>query len=151
MDDLKALYQDIIVDHGKRPRNKRRPAGTNRTARGYNPLCGDQVTVFLEVAEDGAIAEAGFDGKGCVLCLASASMMTEQLAGLNEHELSDLAQQVRRICTEGPTEEDKSDAAMEQVIALSGVRDFPSRVKCVTLPWHATLAAMAGEEETTTE
>lgn len=154
-DLLRDLYQEVILDHGKHPRNLRHPPDANREARGYNPLCGDQLTVYLETDGDGRIADAAFEGKGCAISLASASMMTEVLRGKTEVEARQLFEAFHRLCTEdGFTLEQAGVEArddLERLQVLSGVREFPVRVKCATLAWHAMTAALDGGGETTTE
>lgn len=152
MDELRALYQEMILDHSRHPRNFGKPAWAGRSARGYNPLCGDQITLHLHVGPDGKIAEAAFEGRGCAICLASASMLTEAVAGKDAAKAQDYAEEVRRLCTEEdyvPPAEDEE--ALEPLQALAGVRQYPVRVKCATLAWHTLLAALEGRKEATTE
>jgi len=154
-DTLRDLYQEVILDHGKHPRNLRHPPGANHQARGYNPLCGDQVTVYLETDADGRIADAAFEGKGCAISIASASMMTEVLRGKTEAEARRLFDDFHRLCTEDGFTLEQASAedreALERLQVLSGVRTFPVRVKCATLAWHAMTAALDGETQATTE
>lgn len=147
LDDLKALYQETILDHSRRPRNFGRLEGATVKARGYNPLCGDQVTLYLKL-DDGHIQAAGFEGKGCALCLASASLLTEAVADKDAEEARALAEGLRRLCTEADY---RPPAALQPLLALSGVRNYPVRVKCATLPWHTLTAALDGKGEATTE
>jgi nitrogen fixation NifU-like protein len=135
MDELRELYQDVILDHGKRPRNFRRPTQATCEAMGNNPMCGDQLMVFLELGPDGVIRDLGFVGKGCAISVASASMMTECVKG--------------KTVDEGAAE--GLDEELERLQVLSGVRAFPIRVKCATLAWHTMNAAMAGDAEVSTE
>ena len=154
-DVLRDLYQEVILDHGKHPRNHRHPAAANRQARGYNPLCGDQVTVYLETDAAGRIADAAFEGRGCAISIASASLMTEVLRGKTEAEARRLFEDFHRLCTEDGFTLDQAAAedreALERLQVLSGVRDFPVRVKCATLAWHAMASALDGAGEATTE
>lgn len=154
-DVLRDLYQEVILDHGKHPRNLRHPAGANRQARGYNPLCGDQVTIYLETDRDGRIADVAFEGKGCAISIASASMMTEVLRGKTEAEARRLFEDFHRLCTEEGFSLEQAAAedrdALERLQVLSGVRAFPARVKCATLAWHAMTSALNGDEQATTE
>ncbi len=154
-DLLRDLYQEVILDHGKHPRNLRHPAGANRQARGYNPLCGDQVTIYLETDRDGRIADVAFEGKGCAISIASASMMTEVLRGKTEAEARRLFEDFHRLCTEERFSLEQAAAedreALERLQVLSGVRAFPARVKCATLAWHAMTSALDGDEQATTE
>jgi nitrogen fixation NifU-like protein len=151
---LRELYQEVILDHGKHPRNYGKPETSNRKAQGNNPLCGDRITVFLNVTDDGVIESAAFDGRGCAISMASASMMTDMLRGKTVAEAEQLFENFHKMCT---TDEDGAPADgafaddMEKLQVLSGVRQFPMRVKCATLAWHTMDAAVNGEAETTTE
>ncbi|HIP77374.1 MAG TPA: SUF system NifU family Fe-S cluster assembly protein [Kiloniellaceae bacterium] len=153
--DLRELYQEVILDHGKHPRNHRHPPDANHEARGYNPLCGDQVTVYLSTDEAGRITDAAFEGHGCAISIASASMMTEILLGKTEAEARQLFDDFHRLCTEADfTLEAAATAdkdALDRLQVLAGVREFPVRVKCATLAWHAMASALNGGEDATTE
>ena len=153
LDELRELYQEVILDHGKNPRNLRRPEHPTNEAAGRNPLCGDQLIVYLDVAEDGLIRDASFVGKGCAISIASASMMTETLKGKTVEQAKRLFDNFHRMCTEedanGLGDEFEDDA--EKLMVLSGVRQFPVRVKCATLAWHTMDAAIDGIEEVSTE
>jgi nitrogen fixation NifU-like protein len=152
MDELRELYQDVILDHGKRPRNFRRPTQATCEAMGNNPMCGDQLMVFLELGPDGVIRDLGFVGKGCAISVASASMMTECVKGKTVDQAKALFEAFHRLCTgddEGAAE--GLDEELERLQVLSGVRAFPIRVKCATLAWHTMNAAMAGDAEVSTE
>jgi len=155
MDELRDLYQEVILDHGKHPRNFRHPEEANRTARGYNPLCGDKLEVFLSVDDSGVIRDAAFEGRGCAISIASASMMTEILKGKRVSEAEDLFGHFHDMCTgeneKALSEEDSPDDDVDRLQVLSGVREFPARVKCATLAWHAMNAALSGETSATTE
>ena len=153
---LRDLYQEVILDHGKRPRNRGRPAVVTGEAQGNNPICGDRVQVFLALDEAGRIAEAGFEGRGCAISLASASMMTEALKGKTAAEAERLFQAFQALCTGELDEADAVDVdaeALERLKVLSGVRAFPARIKCATLAWHTMKAALEGGSgaEVTTE
>lgn len=154
-DVLRDLYQEVILDHGKHPRNHRHPTDANREARGYNPLCGDQLTIYLATDPEGRIADAAFEGRGCAISIASASLMTEVLRGKTEAEARRLFEDFHRLCTEEGFSLDEAAAgdqdALERLQVLAGVREFPVRVKCATLAWHAMTAALDGGGETTTE
>jgi nitrogen fixation NifU-like protein len=153
MDDLRELYQEVILDHGRSPRNFRRPEDCNREARGDNPLCGDRFTVYLTVNGDGTITDAAFEGRGCAISTASASMMTDMVRGKSAEAARALFKTFHEMCTEaeaGPIDGALADD-MDKLQVLSGVRQYPMRVKCATLAWHAMNAAMQGEEEATTE
>lgn len=154
-DALRDLYQEVILDHGRHPRNHRHPPAANRQARGYNPLCGDQVTIYLQTDAEGRILDVAFEGRGCAISMASASMMTEVLRGKSEAEARLLFEDFHRLCTEeGFTleqAETEDPDALERLQVLAGVRAFPVRVKCATLAWHAMASALDGETLTTTE
>ena len=153
LDDLRELYQEVILDHGKNPRNFGGLAGANRIARGNNPLCGDKLVVFLKVDDAGVIREAALEGKGCAISTASASLMTEMLKGKTAKDAERLFEAFHRLCTEDAPVAADPDLAddLERLQVLSGVRQFPVRVKCATLAWHAMHAAMTGGREATTE
>ncbi len=154
-DELRELYQEVILDHGKNPRNFRHPEDANRQAHGHNPMCGDTLTIFLTVDQDGVITDAAFAGKGCAISVASASLMTETLKGKKAEEAERLFESFHRMCTEEDFDAEAAEGvdpdALERLEILSGVREFPIRVKCATLAWHTMTAAMAGEREATTE
>ncbi len=153
MDELRELYQEVILDHGRRPRNFRRPDDATCEAKGDNPLSGDRLAVFLAVDDDAVIRDVGFVGKGCAISVASASLMTEIVKGKTVDQAESLFETVHRMCTgdgaEAPPEE--LDDETERLMVLSGVREFPIRVKCATLAWHTMKAAMNGDAQTSTE
>lgn len=147
-DDLKALYQAQILAHSRQPHHYGIVANANRQARGYNPLCGDQVTLTLR-CDAGHLLEVAFEGKGCALCLASASLMTEAVCGKSTAAVEALEGALRRAC-----EDESFDlvGAGESLMPLTGVRRHPARRKCVYLPWQTLKAALEGERaEVTTE
>ena len=149
MDELRELYQSLILDHNKRPRNFRRPSGATREAHGHNPLCGDRIDVFAEV-EDGVLRDVGFEGSGCAISKASASLMTEAVKGRKLADVERLFEGFHRLVTsdaQGPPD----GALLGKLAVFSGVREFPVRVKCATLAWHTLRAALAGAESATTE
>ncbi len=152
-DDLRDLYQEVILDHGRHPRNLRRPDDANRQARGNNPLCGDKFTVYLRVNDDGVIEDAAFEGEGCAISTASASMMTEMVRGKTVDQAEALFRSFRAMCTagDGMGALNKLADEFEKLQVLSGVRQFPVRVKCATLAWHTLNAAITGEREVSTE
>lgn len=144
MSDLHELYQEVILDHNKRPRNFRSLAKANRTANGYNPLCGDQLTVYAQV-EDEVIRDVSFQGSGCAISKASASMMTDGVKGKTTAEATALFGQVHRMLTgERDAQVDSED--LGKLVVLSGVCEFPARVKCATLAWHTLHAALHEEK-----
>jgi len=149
MSELSELYQQVILDHNKKPRNFRRPADANHSADGYNPLCGDQLTVYLRV-EDDAVADVAFEGSGCAISKASASMMTQAVKGKTRAEAEALFSEFHRMVT-GELDEENSPNSLGHLKIFSGVREFPARVKCASLPWHTLHAAFAGEVIATTE
>lgn len=144
MDGLADLYQEVILDHYRRPRNFGLPAGADHVADGYNPLCGDKVKVALRL-EGGRVAEVGFEGSGCAISTASASLMTEAVKGATVAEAEALFHRFHDLLTGPPDEKAASDPALGKLAALSGVREFPMRVKCATLAWHTFKAALDGE------
>ena len=155
MSELRDLYQEVILDHGKSPRNFGRPPSVTGESRGHNPLCGDTVTIYLEVA-DGVVADVGFEGRGCAISMASASMMTEILRGKSVDEVQAMFARFHALVApaEPACEADFEAPDLDKLIVLAGVREFPMRVKCATLAWHTMKAALEGEaeaEEVTTE
>lgn len=140
--DLTDLYQSVILDHNRRPRNFRRLDDADRTAAGDNPVCGDQFTVFLKL-QDGTIDDIAFHGEGCAISKASGSLMTTLMKGKTREEAQELFTEFHRLLTTGefdPTE-------LSDMSAFAGVHQFPARIKCATLAWHAALAAIRGEAE----
>ena len=146
-DSLRELYQEVILDHSKNPRNFRVPEGGSRQAKGYNPLCGDRVTLFVDV-EDGVVRNIGFQGAGCAISTASASMMTEAMKGKTEAEVEKLFTAFHDLVT-GKSElaDEESLGQLGKLAVFAGVRDYPVRVKCATLAWHTLKAALAQQEE----
>jgi nitrogen fixation NifU-like protein len=156
-EDLRSLYQGIILDHGKAPRNLRIVEHATCKAQGNNPMCGDKVSVSARVSADGVIEDVAFEGKGCAISIASASMMSTALKGRRVDVARRLFTAVQGLCSgKVDLDQTKSDlpemgAALDELAALSGVRQFPTRVKCATLPWHALLSCLDGGGTTTTE
>jgi nitrogen fixation NifU-like protein len=142
--DLSDLYQQVILDHNKRPRNRGQLPTANRVAHGDNPSCGDQCSVYLRLDGD-RIADISFDGSGCAISQASASLMTTQVKGKTTAEVEKLFNEFHDIVTTGNAPDEISDLA-----AFAGVHAFPARIKCATLGWHATLNALHGDPTTTT-
>jgi nitrogen fixation NifU-like protein len=144
--DVRELYQTTILDHNKRPRNFRVPEAANREARGNNPLCGDQLTVYLRV-EDGVVKDVGFQGSGCAISKASASLMTEAVAGRSLAEVEALFKRFHELLT-GDAATPAEIEGLGKLAVFSGVREYPVRVKCATLPWHTVRAAAHGDATT---
>ena len=138
--DLADLYRDVIVDHNRRPRNRGALPGATHRAEGNNPLCGDQLRVFLEMKDD-RIGELRFEGTGCAISTASASLMSEAVKGKSRAEAAELFGAVHRMLTGDAT----GAAGLGKLAALAGVREFPARGKCASLCWHTLNAALAGE------
>ena len=147
MAELRELYQEIILEHSKTPRNFRVMEAANRTAEGYNPLCGDHYTIFMDVT-DGSIRDISFQGSGCAISKASASMMSQAVKGKTTAEAEELFSKFHRIIT-GEPGGDASGLGKLEVFA--GVANFPTRIKCATLAWHTLQAALRGEQVASTE
>ncbi len=147
MADLNELYQEVILDHNKRPRNFRVLDGPSHHAEGYNPLCGDRLKLFLNVEGD-RISDVGFQGSGCAISRASASLMTDAIKGRSVGEARELFERFHRMVTTPP---DKTVEDLGKLSVLAGVREFPVRVKCASLAWHTLKAALDREERTSTE
>ena len=152
-DDIRELYQEVILDHGKNPRNFRHPADADHEAHGNNPLCGDRLTVYVRLSDDHTIQDAAFEGRGCAISVASASMMTDIVRGKTVAQVEDLFDDFHKMCKgedegqelKGPEED------LDKLRVLAGVRQFPMRVKCATLAWHTLNEAVHGGEKTSTE
>jgi SUF system NifU family Fe-S assembly protein len=136
------LYQEVILDHSKRPRNFRKAENANRHAEGYNPLCGDKVSIYLTV-EDGRVKDASFQGSGCAISTASASIMTEALKGKSRAEAEKLFERFHDLLTK----EMPAGPELGKLAVFAGVREFPMRVKCATLAWHTMRAALEEKAE----
>jgi nitrogen fixation NifU-like protein len=149
MSELSELYQQVILDHNKKPRNFHKLENANRRAEGYNPLCGDQLNVYLHL-EDDQVKEVSFEGSGCAISKASASMMTQAVKGKTKQEAETLFNEFHRMAT-GELDEENEPNHLGKLTIFAGVRDFPARVKCATLSWHTMLAALEGEPVATTE
>lgn len=143
MTDLREIYQEVIFDHYKRPRNLGALADTSHRAEGYNPLCGDKVVVYLRV-EDGVVREASFEGAGCAISTAAASLITEMLKGRRIGEVEAMFGEFHDMVT---GKDAGAHPRLGKLEVLAGVREFPSRVKCATLAWHTVLAALKHERE----
>lgn len=147
MSELSDLYQEVILDHNRRPRNFHALAGASHTAEGFNPLCGDRLTLYLKLDGE-TIEDVSFVGSGCAISKASASMMTDALKGHTIAEANTLFDRFHRMVTTPP---DQAVEDMGKLSSLAGVREFPVRVKCASLAWHTLKAAMSGERRTSTE
>jgi nitrogen fixation NifU-like protein len=149
MSDLSDLYQEVILDHNKRPRNYGVLPGANRTARGHNPLCGDKLTIYL-VVDGHRIEQVSFEGSGCAISKASASLMTDAVKGKSQAEAEALFGRVHAMLTTPPDRPIDEDG-LGKLLALAGVREFPVRVKCASLAWHTFKAALTGAGSAKTE
>ena len=147
--NLKELYQEIILDHGKNPRNLRKTENFNKDAKGYNPLCGDKVHVFLKLNENKKVEDISFEGSGCAISMASASIMTDLVRDKEEKEAKDLIKdfldmikEKSELVTKNLSEDEKT-----KLMSLSGVKQYPMRVKCATLAWHTLTSAIKNSQE----
>lgn len=140
-DDLDELYQQVILDHCKAPRNFHTLEGANRKGEGYNPLCGDNYTVFLKMKGD-VVEDAAFQGSGCCISKASASLLTSSIKGKTKDEVKTLFNKVRDMVTTGHVD----DEGIGKLAVFAGVHKFPARVKCAILSWHAAVAAVEGQD-----
>jgi len=140
-DDLNDLYQQVILDHSKSPRNYTKLEGANRTAQGHNPLCGDHVTMYLHL-DGNTVKDISWQGSGCAISRASASILTTALKGKTVAEVKSLFAQVHDMITTG-----NSNGDLGKLAVFAGVHKFPARVKCAILPWHAAVAALEGKSE----
>jgi len=145
MGDLRDLYQEVILDHSRKPRNFRPMEAADRTAEGFNPLCGDRVTVFVTL-EGGKVKDISFQGSGCAISTASASMMTERLKGKTPEEAEKIFERFHDLVT-GKGGEAGAASELGKLAAFSGVCEFPIRVKCATLVWHTMKAALEGRQQ----
>ena len=148
MSDLRELYQQVILEHCKNPRNFKELEGANRVAEGHNPLCGDQLTVYL-VVEGDVVRDVAFRGWGCAISTASASLMTEAIKGKPVEEVQELFERFHSVVT-GPPGEPVDLEAIGKLAVLAGVREFPMRVKCASLAWHTMKSALSGTHDTVT-
>ena len=149
--NLKELYQEIILEHGKNPRNFGKTHEFNKDAKGHNPLCGDNVHVYLKLNGQKIVEDISFEGSGCAISMASASIMTDLIKGKNEHEAKEIVEDFLGMIKENP--ELKSEYLKEdektKLMCLSGVKQYPMRVKCATLSWHTLTSAIDNSKETT--
>ena len=151
-DDIRELYQEVILDHGKNPRNFRHPEDATCEAHGNNPLCGDKLTVYLRLGDNQLIEDVAFEGRGCAISIASASMMTDIVRGKTTAQAEELFENFHTMCTSGDqVSSDTFADEIEKLQVLSGVNQFPMRVKCATLAWHTMNAAVNDGADATTE
>ena len=148
MSGLSDLYQEILLEHNSKPRNFKAVEDANRTSEGYNPLCGDQITLSIKIVE-GVIDDVGFQGTGCAISRASASMMTQSIKGQSVEKAQEIFGAFHHMITE-PGAELELDT-LGDLETLSGVNEYPTRIKCAILAWHTMKAALSGESEVTTE
>ena len=149
MSELSELYQQVILDHNKKPRNFHRLEAANHTAEGYNPLCGDQLTVYAEV-EDDTLKDVSFEGSGCAISKAAASMMTVAVKGKSKQAAETLFDEFHRMVT-GELDEENEPNGLGRLKIFAGVREFPVRVKCASLAWHTLKAALEDQSLVSTE
>jgi len=146
--NLKELYQEIILDHGKNPRNLRKSENFNKDAKGHNPLCGDNVHIFLKLDENKKIEDISFEGSGCAISMASASIMTELLSGKNGNQTQEIVSDFLEMIKKKDILESKNlnENEKTKLMCLSGVKKFPMRVKCATLAWHTLTSAVNNDQ-----
>jgi len=146
--NLKELYQEIILDHGKNPRNLRKSENFNKDAKGHNPLCGDNVHIFLKLDENKKIEDISFEGSGCAISMASASIMTELLSGKNENQTKEIISDFLEMIKKKDILESKNlnESEKTKLMCLSGVKKYPMRVKCATLAWHTLTSAVNNDQ-----
>jgi nitrogen fixation NifU-like protein len=149
MSDLQDLYQEVILDHSKAPRNFLKLPQANHHAEGFNPLCGDHITVYLHL-EAGRVKAVSFEGSGCAISKASASIMTTQIKGKTVEEVSELFEKFHQMVTGDPEKNKELVESLGKLKAFSGVCEYPTRVKCASLPWHTLKAAMEDTQDAAT-
>ena len=149
MSELSELYQQVILDHNKKPRNFRKLEHANHSAEGRNPLCGDHLTVYLQL-EDEAVKDVSFEGSGCAISKAAASMMTQAVKGKTKPQVEQLFSEFHAMVT-GDSEDEIGSNQLGNLKIFAGVREFPVRVKCATLSWHTMHAALNNQELVSTE
>jgi len=147
--NIKELYQEIILEHGKNPRNLRKTENFNKDAKGNNPLCGDNVHIFLKLDEDKKIQDVSFEGSGCAISMASASIMTDLMKGKEEAEVKEIVKDFLDMIKENPELKSKNllEDEKTKLMCLSGVKQYPMRVKCATLSWHTLISAIDNTQE----
>lgn len=151
-DNLRDLYQEVILDHGRRPRNRRHPEDASHHAHGDNPLCGDSIEIYVKLNQQGVIEDVAFDGRGCAISVASASLMTEVLVGKTVADANQLFAYFRALTTgEEAVPLAQFEDEVDRLQVLAGVREYPVRVKCATLAWHTLVAALDDQRKASTE
>ena len=147
--NLKELYQEIILDHGKNPRNLRKTENFNKDAKGHNPLCGDKVHVYLKLDEDKKVQDISFEGQGCAISMASASIMTDLVKGKEEYEVKEIVKDFLEMIKEKDQLNNKilEENEKTKLMCLSGVKKYPMRVKCATLSWHTLTSAIDNTQQ----
>ena len=147
--NIKELYQEIILEHGKNPRNLRKTDNFNKDAKGYNPLCGDNVHVYLKLNEKKKVEDASFEGSGCAISMASASIMTDLVKGKEENEVKEIIKDFLVMIKENPELKSKNlkEEEKTRLMCLSGVKQYPMRVKCATLSWHTLVSAFENKKD----
>jgi len=144
------LYQQVILDHNRNPRNFRKIDGVDHECLGHNPLCGDKLTVYLDITEDGIIRDISFEGTGCAISKSSASLMTDFLKGKPAEEGRLIMEEFHKMIL-GELDPEKDENRLGKLKIFAGVREYPSRTKCATIPWHTFICALEKQSETTTE
>ena len=150
MFDIKDLYQEVIIDHNRSPRNFGKLENPTQVAEGYNPLCGDKLNLYLTTEND-LITDVSFDGSGCAISVASASLMTDSLKGKTIKEAEQLFENFHDLIMEEENPDQEQIQSLGKLVALSGVKEYPARVKCATLCWHTLHSALQGDTVATTE
>ena len=147
--NIKELYQEIILEHGKNPRNLRKTDNFNKDAKGHNPLCGDNVHIYLKLNEKKKVEDASFEGSGCAISMASASIMTDLVKGKEEKEVKEIVNDFLIMIKENPELRSKNlkEDEKTKLMCLSGVKQYPMRVKCATLSWHTLISAIDNTQE----
>ncbi len=147
--NLKELYQEIILEHGKNPRNLRKTENFNKDAKGHNPLCGDKVHVYLKLDQNKKVEDISFEGQGCAISMASASIMTDLVKGKGEIEVKEIVEDFLEMIKEKPALASKNlkEDEKTKLMCLSGVKNYPMRVKCATLSWHTLTSAINNNQE----
>ena len=147
--NIKELYQEIILEHGKNPRNLKKTDNFNKDAKGYNPLCGDKVHIYLKLNEKKKVEEASFEGSGCAISMASASIMTDLIKDKEEFEIKEIVEDFLEMIKENPElkSENLEEDEKTKLMCLSGVKQYPMRVKCATLSWHTLVSAFENKKD----